>query len=198
MLFIVQDIDTEKYGYVTTRGTEKLKLKYDTLALISNSKIYEQSIDIKNNKITASENGKYGVIDLSNGNTIIDFKYDNIYLGPNNYYVVKQNESYYLIDKDGNKIIDKGYEMIFAFDKVLVVCENDEIKILDYDGKRLIDTKIQTFINYKEQPIDDIFGYMATKNSSNDIIIEVNKSNSDNSKINRYIYHIDTKKLEVK
>lgn len=194
--FIVKDLETEKWGYVDKRGTEKIKMDYETLGLVSDGKLYERGISLKDNKIIASKNNKYGVLNLSTGEKIIDFKYENIALGPNDYYVIKENKLFYLIDKTGKKIINQGYNMIFAFEDLLVVNDKDNLRFIDYEGNAIINTKIPTSIDYKEIPVNGVFGYNATK-TGNNIIIEVNETSSTGYDTKKYTYNIDTQKLEV-
>lgn len=192
--FIVKNSSTGKYGYVDTRGIIKLEMKYDSLGLISNGIIYDRGFDLTNDKIVASIDGKYGVIKFSTGETIINFEYDNIYLGANNYYVIKDRKQYYLIDNNGNKIIDKSYDMIFAFDDLLVISEDGALKITDYKGNKIIDDEFATKVDYKEEALNGIFGYNALKDGNN-IIIEIN-SPSDNGYITtKYKYDIQNKKI---
>ena len=194
--FIYKDLETEKYGYVNTRGIAKLEMKYDTLGLIDNGKIYGRSIDINNNRITASIDDKYGVIDLNTGKEIIPFKYDNIYLGPNNTYVIKEDKKYKYVNASLEKILDKEYNMIFAFDQVIVVNDDNKLIILDNKGNKLIDKELDTYIDYKEIPISGVFGYNVTIND-NVLTIEINKSNGRGYDKIKYLYHIDTNSLEA-
>lgn len=192
--FIIQDEETEKYGYVDTRGTIKLDIEYDALGLISDGKIYDRGINLDKDKIIAAKDGLYGVIKLSSGEEIIPFKYEQIYLGPNDYYVIKEDKYYYLIDSDGNKITDKEYKMIFAFEDILVVNEDNKLKIVDYKGESIIDDELDVLIDYKDKPISGIFGYNATK-EDNKIIIEINEATEEGYTTSKYIYDIEDKLL---
>ena len=195
--FIFKDAKTEKYGYTDTRGTIKLEAKYDHLGLIDNGKLYRRSFDLDKSKITASLDNKYGVIDLNTGKELMPFKYDNIYLGSNDSYVVKEGNIYYLVNSDQTRIFDKGYSMIFAFDKILVVNENQKLKIIDLQGNKLIDKELNTYIDYKDEPVSGIFGYNVTKVDEG-LLIEINKANDDGYDTESYIYNIESKSLEAK
>lgn len=197
MGFIVKDSETSKYGYINTRGMIKIPLEYDLLGLISADKVYERGLDYSSDKIIAKKDNKYGVIKVSTGENIIPFNYDTIYLGVNNYYVIREDKNYYLIDKDGKKVFDKGYNMIFAFDNLLIVNEDNKLKFIDYNGKSIIANELETYIDYKEQPIDGVFGYNATK-KDNEITIVINKSSEDGYTDIIYVYNIESKKLEEK
>lgn len=193
--FIVQDEESELYGYVDLRGTVKLPIEYDSLGLISNNILYDRGINMSSDKIIAAKDDKYGVISFSTGKEIIDFKYDNIYLGTDDNYVIKEGKLYYLIDSKEEKILDKGYDMIFAFEDILVVSEDEVLKIVDYKGKNIISDEIELYIDYKETPTSGIFGYRAFKENNN-IIIEVNDSTYSGYETITYKYDIESKKLE--
>ena len=58
---------------------------YATTAIFSgnylssdNGKTYNNSYNVDNNVIVASKDKKYGVIKLTNGETVLDFKYDKV------------------------------------------------------------------------------------------------------------------------
>ena len=195
--FIAKDAKTQKYGYVDLRGTEKLKFKYDQLGLILDDHLDYRTYNVKDEKIVASLDDKYGVIDFKTGKEILPIKYDNVYLGPDNSYVIKDGKKYYLINSNGEKIIDKGYDMIFAFDKLLVVNEDNKLKLIDYDNNKVINQEIETTILYKEEPIGDVFGYYAYLDG-NDIMITINVSTDEGYTSKEYAYHLDTKILEIK
>lgn len=193
--FIIQDEETELYGYIDLRGTIKLPIKYDKLGLISNNILYDRGYNLTTNKIIAAKDNKYGVIDLATGNKIIDFKYDNIYLGTDDNYVIEDNNKYYVIDSNEEKILEDGYDMIFAFEDLLIVSEDKKLKFIDYKGEVVISDEIELFVDYKERPATGIFGYNAYL-IDNNIIIEVNESTSDGYKTITYKYDLDSKKLE--
>ncbi len=195
--FIVKDSETSKYGYINTRGIAKIPLEYDTLGLISAGTIYDRGLNYTEDKVIAKKDNKYGVIKLSNGDEILPFNYDNIYLGENNYYVIREDKSYYLIDKDGKKVMDTGYNMIFAFDNLLIVNDNNKLKFIDYNGKSIIPDELETYIDYKEEPVNNVFGYNAIR-KGNEIIIVINETSEDGYINKTYVYNIENKKLEEK
>lgn len=197
MGFIVKDSSTSKYGYIDTRGIVKIPIEYDVLGLISNSKMYDRGLNYTEDKVIAKKDNKYGVIKLSNGDEILPFNYDEIYLGLNNYYVIREDKNYYLIDKDGKKLLDKAYKMIFAFDNLLIVNEDNKLKFIDYNGNSVITDELETYIDYKEEPVNGVFGYNATQ-QDNEITIVINKASEDGYNDIIYIYNIDSKKLEEK
>lgn len=194
--FIVKDSSSQKYGYVDTRGIIKIEMKYDSLGLISNGRLYDRGFNLIDDKLIASIDGKYGVIKITTGEPVIDFEYDNIYLGPNNYYVVKDGKKYYLIDNEKNKILDNPYDMIFAFEKILIVSENNYIKIVDYRGNKIIEDEIATVVDYKEEALNGIFGYDAYKDGIN-IIIEINSPSENGYIVTKYTYDVEKNEIMV-
>lgn len=194
--FIAKNTDG-KYGYSTIKGIEKIKFKYDMLGLISDDKLYSRGIDYKNKKLRACKDDKCGIIDFED-KKIVDLKYSDIYLGYKDNYVAKIDDKYYLIDKDGKKKLNKGYDMIFAFENILVVSKDKKISIVDYGGKEIINDTIKLNIDYKIEPLNNgVFGYDAYKEDNN-IIINVNDSEDNGYTTKTYIYNIKDKKLEEK
>lgn len=98
----------------------------------------------------------YGIIDVSNGKVIVDLKYQDIILSPNGYYSIKENNKWYLYDNNLNKVLNKGYDGIFAYNfgiLVLSKSENDkiEIKLINYNGSdktNTIEIKNNFFADY--------------------------------------------------
>lgn len=196
--FIVKDSQSEKYGYVTTRGIIKIEMKYDILGLISNGILYDRGYNISEDKIVASKDNKYGVVTFTTGEPVINFEYDYISLAPSNNYVVREGKKYYLIDSKGNKVLKNSYDMIFAFDNILVVNEEGSLKIIDYKENKKIEDEITTTIDYKEDGSGGIFGYNAIKDANN-IIIEVNTLGESGYITTKYKYDVSKNKLaEIK
>ena len=195
--FIVKDSKTNKYGFVSTKGIVKIQIEYDKLGLSRNGIIYDRGFNLKENKIVAAKNKKYGVISFSDSKEIIPFEYDNIFLGYKDKYVVKKEKKYYIYDANENKLSERNYDMIFLFEKLMIVNEDNKLKILDYEGNKIIDDEIETNIDYKEDVINGIFGYNAYI-EDNEIIIEVNKSSDTGYDTVKYTYNITSKKLNKK
>lgn len=194
--FIAKNTE-EKFGYSTIKGIEKIDFKYDMLGLISDDKLYDRGIDYKNKKLRACKDGKCGIIDFED-KKIVDLKYEDIYLGYKDNYVAKIEDKYYLIDKNGKKKLDKGYDMIFAFEDILVVSNSNKLSIVDYKGEEIISDKIDLYIDYKIEPLSNgVFGYNAYKKENN-IILSVNDSKDDGYTTKEYVYNINNKTLEEK
>jgi hypothetical protein len=194
--FIVKDKKTKKHGYITTRGITNIDIKYDHLGIISEGKMYTHSIDIENNKVVACLDNKCGIVNLKDGKEIVSLKYENMYIS-NDRYVVKEDGKYYLVDTN-LKRLSKAYDMIFAFDDVLVVNDNNKLKIVDVSGNKLVEQELDIKEEYKVDPLTGgIFGYNAQK-EGNEIIIEINEKVSNDYTTRRYVYDINSKKIEEK
>lgn len=99
----------------------------------------------------AEVNNLYGIIDVSNGNTIVDFKYENIIILPNGYYSFMENDKWYLLDNNLNKLFNSGYDGVFSYDfGVLILNKLTDNKfsaqIVDYNGNEL--SNLIEFDNY--------------------------------------------------
>lgn len=195
--FIVKDSKTEKYGYVNTRGIIKINIEYDSLGLISNEIMYDRGFNLKENKIVAAKDNKYGVLNFNDSKEIIPFDYENIYLGYKDKYVVKKDKKYYIYDSKEKKFSEKSYDMIFLFENLMIINEDKKLKFVDYDGNKIINDEIDTTIDYKEKPINGVFGYNAYLKNS-EVIIEVNKTSDNGYDTVKYTYNITSKKLNKK
>lgn len=132
-----------KYGFLGKNGNLITNYEYDE---IPTSKVSTYTTDGKfsswygeSSLLRAKKDNKYGIIDVSNGKTIIDFKYEDIIISPNGYYSIKENDKWYLINHELKKLLNTGYDGVFACDFGILVLENPEgiklnAKIIDYDG----------------------------------------------------------------
>ena len=181
---IVKDYITEKYGYITLKGTEILKTEYDELGMIKDGVLLSNGFNLDKDVIIASKNNKYGVINLSTGNQIINFYYNDILIAPNDNYVVKYGNKYYLVDSKDDKVLKESYKMIFPFEDIIVVNNNNKLEFIDYVGNKVIEDTIEVDGSYDVRK--DNNNYNVYKKDG-DIIIETKKDS--------YIYNIEKKEL---
>ena len=186
---IVKDYFTEKYGYVTLKGTQILKTEYDALGIIKDGKLLPQGVDLDNDIIIAAKNNKYGVINLSTGKQVINYFYKDMYLAPNNNYIGKYGSKYYLVDSKDEKVLKESYEMIFAFDKVIVVKDNNKLRFIDYNEKNIIEDTIDVSGNYDIRNENNDYNVYENDNM---IMIDVYKSKNN---MISYTYNQDKKEL---
>lgn len=135
-----------KYGLLGKNGNMITNYEYDDIPTnkVSTYTIYGKfsSWYGESSLLQVKKDNKYGIIDVSTGKTIVDFKYDDIIISPNGYYSIKENNKWYLINDEFKKIINTGYDGIFACDFGILVLENPEgiklnAKIIDYDGNNI-------------------------------------------------------------
>jgi len=174
LYFIVKN--DNKYGIITKFGVEIIENMYDE---ISYNEVYENYIKVGNNKL-------YGIIDLDNGNTIIDTKYKDINITDSKYYSVLKDNLWYIIDKDEN-IITNGYEYVFPFSKGFIALKDNNLYILKYNIE-------------EEKPLNDNIINVSGKDSfsinrkGSIISIEVNNE----ANILKYEYSINRNNLTNK
>lgn len=92
-----------QYGVVdATTGNAILETKYDSISYLPNAKDF-----------LVSTNGKYGIVE-KNTNIKVRIAYDNIQImdNENGLYLVRLNNSYGVLDLDGNTIIEPIYPQI--------------------------------------------------------------------------------------
>lgn len=95
-----------KYGVIDADGKELLKPEYADITNLGK--------DNKEGFIVKNADGKYGIVDFSN-QKILDTKYEYIAkIYGNNMYVVKQDGKQILVKKDGEEILNSGYDEIKA------------------------------------------------------------------------------------
>ena len=186
---IVKDYFTEKYGYITLKGTQILKTEYDALGIVKDGKLLPQSVDLDNDIIIAAKNNKYGVINLSTGKQVINYFYKDMYLAPNNNYVGKYGSKYYLVDSKDEKVLNESYEMIFAFDKVIVVKDNNKLRFIDYNEKNIIEDTIDVSGNYDIRKENNDYNVYEKDNM---IMIDIYETRNN---IISYTYNQDKKEL---
>lgn len=165
--------DNNKYGIISKSGVELVVTSYDEILY---NDIYDSYIKVKNNNL-------YGVIDLDNGNTIIDTKYNDIKINDSKYYSILKDNLWYVIDKEEN-VITNGYKDIFAFNKGFIALIDNNLQILKYnkDVNEPLNENIITI--YKED------GYKISRNGST-ISIEINNEDS----VVKYEYNINRNNL---
>lgn len=133
--YIVQD-NNNKYGVVSYDKSLALDTKYDEIKPIyGNGKYYvvkennkwkvvdtdgkgylqgkfTEIKSINDDTAVIKNNGKYGVVSISNQKNIITTKYEDIIYATSNQYIAKQNGKYGIIDEKGDTILDFKYNNI--------------------------------------------------------------------------------------
>jgi len=172
--YIVKDND--KYGIISKSGIEIVTPTYDE---ILSDNMYDSYIKIGNNKL-------YGVLDIDNGNVIIDTKYEDILLTDTKYFSILKDNLWYVIDNNEN-IVTNGYSYTFAFNKGFIALIDNNLQILKYNKEESVQ------LNSKVIPIYNKNDYKITRNASV-INIEVNNENT----LIKYQYNINRNNLTNK
>lgn len=123
-----------KFGLSDDSGNIVLEPKYKQI-----DKIGE---DYKNGYIVVNDNNKYGIIGFDKSN-ILDIKYDDIKgITGENLYAVKENGKYTLVDKSGEKKINKDFEDVLEISNEGIVAKmNTKYGVTDLEGNTKISFK---------------------------------------------------------
>lgn len=133
-----------KYGLIDFNGKEILSCEYDNIS----------SLEKVDNSIKIEKDGKVGLVN-NQGNEIIKPEYQDILAIDDNYqsgYIVKQENTYGILDVSGAKELDTKYSEIkpFSANSLYVAKENDKWQLVNRQGIKL------------EIPYDDILGMSGT------------------------------------
>ncbi|MEM9896321.1 MAG: WG repeat-containing protein, partial [Bacteroidota bacterium] len=147
---LVVAVKDEKQGLFDLKGEELLPVKYDALTLkndltqtLINGKIgaydpatgslipakFEASLEKIGGLFLASSEGKLGVIDPG-GKTVLDFQYDQINYWNDTSYLVKENDFFHLLTREGEKAFT-AYQNV----KRLVPDNTSDLYTFNIDGK---------------------------------------------------------------
>ena len=123
-----------KYGIVNDEGKVIIENKYSDVTTLGN--------DDKSGFIIKNDEGKYGIVSYSD-TPILEAKFDAIdKIYSNDMYVVKEGTTQKLVNKEGNPILQDGYNEIKA------ILKNKEGVIIVKDGKYgVIKTTGETLLN---------------------------------------------------
>ena len=139
--------------------------------------------------ITAVKDGLYGVINITTGKIIIDFKYNELHISGSAILTVQDN-LLYPISTDEKYLLVNGYNYIYGYDNIYVVIKDKKLNILDNNEKTLIITPIEISEDYLYND-PTTHANIQTYQSENIIHILIKK---DNEYI-EYQYNIEDHKL---
>lgn len=162
-----------KTGIISKSGLEIVSPVYDEILY---NDMYDSYVKIKNNN-------SYGVLDLDNGNIVIDTKYEDINISDSKYYSVLKDELWYVIDNQEN-IITNGYTYTFAFNKGFIALIDNNLQILKYNNETNEQLNSNVMTIYKED------GYKISRNGS---VITIEIDNEENTI--KYEYNINRNNL---
>lgn len=109
-----------KFGLIDNTGAVLIENQYKNIKAISDK--YENGYIVQNDK------NKYGII-AWNKKEVVEVKYDDVksIYGNGNYYAVKENEKWKIVDSTGDKFLDGTYDDIVDI--------NNEYAIVKKSGK---------------------------------------------------------------
>lgn len=137
------DTTSNIYG---PNGNNITKSEYSDLGTIINGSLYEQL----DSYITAKKDGKWGIINVTNDNVIIDFKYDAIHIETKDIFTIQDTNLWYAINANGEKMSTTGYtEIVKADTKYMMVIKDNMFDIVDYTSASLIKQDIDAPKTYK-------------------------------------------------
>lgn len=133
-------------GIIGVDGNVVVPFEYDAIGYSINSGYVSDYSYNSNNLITAMKDDKWGLISLIDGNIILEFKYDDIYYNGYDCIAVKENDSWYLLNLQGEKILNYSYDIIIPSKSYIFVSANGIFSILNYKGANIINKEIPTYI----------------------------------------------------
>lgn len=142
--FIATDSE-KKAGIVDTKGTIVIPFEYDNFGYsFGGGEVTDYSYE--KNIITASKDEKWGLISLEDGKVKIPFKYEDIYYNGYDAVSVKEDGLWYLVDLEGKKILEEGYEIIIPLSSYILVAKEEKFNILNYNGEKIVSKDIPTYV----------------------------------------------------
>lgn len=132
-------------GIIDSEGNIVIPFEYDNFGYsIGGGDVTDYSYE--KNLITASKESHWGAITLDTGDEIIPFLYDDIYYNGYDAIAVLEEGLWYLLDLEGNQILEEGYDMIVPLNSYVIVAKDGNLEILNYKGERIINKDIPTYI----------------------------------------------------
>lgn len=94
------------YYVVKEKGKWKIVDTVDGSYLVGT---YDNIISINDDYAVVKKGAKYGVVSILDGEVVIPLSYDAIQFSENGKYIVKQDNKYGVIDREGTELINKKY-----------------------------------------------------------------------------------------
>lgn len=132
-------------GIIGVDGSVVVPFEYDAIGYSINSG-YVSDYSYNSNLIAAMKDDKWGLISLIDGSIILELKYDDIYYNGYDCIAVKENDSWYLLNLQGEKILNYSYDIIIPSKSYIFVSANGIFSILNYKGTNIINKEIPTYI----------------------------------------------------
>ncbi len=141
----IASLPTGETGIIDTNGKVVIPFEYENFGYsIGGGDVTDYSYDKK--VITASKEGKWGLISLEDGTEILPFQYEDIYYNGLEVVCVRQDGLWYLVDWKGQSILPDGYDMIVPLNSYILVSKNGLFSILNYSGEKKLQQDIPTYV----------------------------------------------------
>jgi len=144
---------------------------------------------IEKSRIVVSKDNKWGILDYSSNELIVETKYEDIKIFDGYCYAAKENGKWYLYEfKNNIKQIEYGYDEIFYVDAInMVVQDGNYLYIKDLKGNDLIQDKIEILTEYNE------FACCATPNgvriTTDGSVLDIYIDTKPDENYNYEVYH---------
>jgi hypothetical protein len=135
--YVMLKMNNGKCGLMNKSGETVVPFDYDELSFYG----------VEDTFIPACKDGKYGYIDFNN-NTVLPFVYDNAYSFDDDHAIVKLNEKYGIINRQGEFVIPPGYDNIHhILENGLAEVElNKDRFMINQNGKTIRPEKQRIFV----------------------------------------------------
>lgn len=146
--------------------------------------------DQKEKNVVVKKDNKYGIINYTTGDKVLDYVYDGILI---NESLVKENSSWYLINATGDKI-STGFSNIVATynNNIIITVVDNNVNIVNLEGVKLVNDVIPISKSYIKNDLEyEVVETWLVINKENTIAIAVKKVNEETKKIEKDVYHYD-------
>lgn len=179
--FVNEDGDDENKNYFyNINGNAYESSKYSFVGDESRTSIESEFITYNEKYfIVKNDLGKYGVIDIENGEIIINPIYDGLYSVKDGNYIAKKGKKTGIINLKLKKLVDFEYDFIDRNDDFYVVSKNDKLAIMDDNFKLITDFNFDYQTNeetgeYKYSICCSNFNTFAAKRINDVYILSIN------------------------
>lgn len=124
--------------------------------------------------VAAKKDSKWGYLD-KDGKVVIDFLYDRAEAFYDGVTTVELNHLFYLINTKGERVIDKGYDLLIVEydEKIIKFEENGKYGLMNFKGKILHEATFDEMYSFSEGlamiSVNDLYGYV---NNKGKVVIE--------------------------
>lgn len=185
-----------KEGIIDLEGNELLSPSYNSLGKTNIGNKFGYSYT--NDYIVAKDTGGWGVLRLSDFNSIVPFQYQDILFVTDKYFVIEDSEGYRLLRMGTQEdVLQKSFEYINVIDSYIIKVENGLLDILDLEGNSVLEEEIQTYLPYEPYACCAIASGIFVDQKENSIYIFIDKRIGEyDYETFRYQFDMETKELQ--